>query len=305
MDNLQLLNFWVAQGAGYFEEEGLDVELVVAPTPAQTPQLLLQGQADVAVLMPPLYLGMIAEEHPVKLFANLLTNDPINLVVDKDVAEERELSPTAPLPDRLEALAGLRIGVANQPVTRLRALFASVGMDADEDVEIVVTPGGAQIQALIDGTVDALYTHTPYLEEALVEHEALLLVNQSAGEVPELAGLQIHSLVTTRSYIRQDPKALFAVTRAIYRAQQLIDSDQDEAVQAILDSGIPDLEEPRVERIVEIYAPAVPETPVVRPDGIVRANDLFPAIPSRPDFTQIDVKDYIAPWFARWVVKKP
>jgi ABC-type nitrate/sulfonate/bicarbonate transport system substrate-binding protein len=300
--NLQFLSFWVAIGAGLFVDEGLDVELVFSPTPDQAPQLLLQQQADVAVLMPPMFLGMIADAHPVKLFANLLTHDPINLIVDRDLAQALDLSASAPLAERLEALTDRRIGVAPQAAHRLRVLFASVGMNADQDIEIVVTHGEEQIQALADGTVDALYTHTPYLEEALVEHDAFLLVHQSAGEVPELAGLQIHSLVTTQSYMREAPQVLFAVTRAIQRAQQLVHSDPSDAVRAVLRSGVPGLVTTRVEAVVDVYRPATPRTPVVLADGIIRAAPLFPSRPRVPDFTAIDVEDYIASQFARKAV---
>jgi NitT/TauT family transport system substrate-binding protein len=302
-DNLQFLNFWVASGAGFFEEEGLDVELVTPPMAGQTPQLLLQGQVDVAVLMPPLFLGMIAEEQPVELFANLLTNDPINLVVDPQVAESRQLSATAPLADRLDAIRGLRIGVAENAANRLHVLFESVGMDAGTDVEIVVLHGEDQIPALTGGTVDALYTHTPFVEEALVDHEAFLLVDQSAGEVPELAGLQIHALVTTESYVRTNPASLLRVTRAVYRAQRLIHAHPGAAVQALLASGIPGLVPARIEALVDLYSPAVPPTPIVPPDGVVRAAELFPSRPSVPDFTQIDVHDYVTNKFARKVVR--
>src|SRR5262245_5104777 len=79
-DNIQYLALWVALGAGYFESEGLDVHLVYAERPNQSGELLLGNHADVALLQPPAYLGLIAERRPIVLFANLLANDPINLV---------------------------------------------------------------------------------------------------------------------------------------------------------------------------------------------------------------------------------
>lgn len=296
--NLQFLNFWIAAGAGYFEDAGLDPELVVPPMPGQTPQLLLQGQVDVTVLQASLFLGMIGEEHPVKLFTNLLTNDPINLIVDGDVADDRGLSPTDPLPDRLQAMGGLRVGAAENVVNRLEVLFASVGLDAHEVVDVVDLHGPEQIPALTDGTVDALYTHTPFMEQALVDHGALLLVNQSAGEVPEQAGLAIHAMVSTSGYIEDNPSATFRVTRALYRAQRLLHEDPEAAVQALLDSGVPNLVETRVEALVDIYRPAVPRRPMVPPNGLVRTADLFTGRPVHPDFTQIDVHDHIDNRFA-------
>ena len=80
-ENIQFLSLWVALGAGYLQAEGLDVQLVVAPRRNQSGQFLLQNQADVALLQPPVYLGLIAQQRPIVLFANLLANDPINLIV--------------------------------------------------------------------------------------------------------------------------------------------------------------------------------------------------------------------------------
>lgn len=289
--NLQFLSYWVAAGAGYFEDYGLDVGLVAPPMPGQAPQFLLQGRVDVTVLQAPLYLGMIADRHPVKLFANLLTNDPINLVVDKDVADERNLSSTAPLPDRLNALRGLRIGVAENASARTRVLFESVGMDPDSDVDIVELHGEDQIPAFVSGAVHALHTHTPFLEEALVDHDAFLLVNQSAGEVPELSGLAIHTMVTTDTYLANNRRAVTAIKLALYRAQRLLHADPDEAVQAILNSGVPSQ---RLTAIVNLYRHAVPLPPTMRPDQVIRTADLFVGRPNHPDFTQIDIRDYLA-----------
>ncbi len=85
-NNLQYLSFWVAHGAGFFKAEGLDVEIVVADVPNQSGMILMQGRVDIALLQPPVYLGLMAEQHPFALFANLLANEPISLIVRQDVA---------------------------------------------------------------------------------------------------------------------------------------------------------------------------------------------------------------------------
>src|SRR5690349_5748465 len=102
-NNLQYLSFWVAQGAGLFKAEGLDVEIVVPDAPNQSGMILMQGRVDVSLLQPPVYLGLIAEQHPFALFARLLSNEPINLIVRADVAKRLNLDPNAPLADRLKA----------------------------------------------------------------------------------------------------------------------------------------------------------------------------------------------------------
>ncbi len=297
--SLQFMNFWIALGAGYFQEEGVNIQLVTPPNPMQAGQFLLQGQADVALLPPPLYLNLIGQQQPILLFANLLQNDPINVVVRKDVAQQRNLSPTQPLAQRLEGLRGLKIGVAPNPPTRLNVLLASAGLSPDRDVQIVIMPPEQENQAFGSGQVDALYAHSPYLEKALVEQEGVLLINQSKGEITQLPTREIHSLVTTRQFASSNPQALLAITRAIFRAEKLVHSDKRAAIDALFASGIPGLQRPLVEAIVAIYEPAIPQTPEVSTQGIEGAVSFFPFTQTPPDFSKINLADYVATQFAR------
>jgi NitT/TauT family transport system substrate-binding protein len=300
-DNIQYLTLWVALGAGYLQAEGLDVQLVVADVPSQSGQLLLQHHADVALVQPPVFLGLIAQQLPIVLFANLLANDPINLIVRPDVAMNVRLNPHAPLTDRLKALKDLRVGVANEPPRRLRVLFAQAGLDADRDIRMTIVPGQDQIAAFKDGVVDALYTHTPFLEEALVNLGAVLAVNQSAGEVTALSDGQIHSLAAMREYADAHPDVLLAVTRAIARAQDLVHRDPTAAGQALLKAGVAVPTPKHLSTIVELYRPAVPATPRVSASAVERDATLYPARPTMPDFSKLHAIDFLAPMFAEKV----
>jgi len=299
-DNLQFMTFWVARGAGLFTAEGLDVQIVVPPMPGAAGQFMVMGRADVALLAPPMYLNLVGQRQPILIFASLFQNDPINLVVRQDVAEERGLSADMPLRERLEAMRGLRVGVAAGPPTRLRVLFESVGLDADRDIEMVIVGGDAQNQAFADGEVDALYAHTPYLEKAIVEQGAVMIVNQSAGEGADHTNR--HSLVTTRNYAAANPDVLVAVARAIHRAQQLIHRDLDATAEALRASGVRLLAPEGLETILAIYEPAIPATPAVSVGGVVRELELFPAQQTPPDLSGIDLADYVAPQFAEQAV---
>jgi NitT/TauT family transport system substrate-binding protein len=298
-NNLQFFTLWVALGAGYFQKEGLEPHILAAASPRSTGALLFKGEADVALLPPPMFLGMMAEEKPILLFASLLANEPINLIVRKDVAQARKLAADLPLRERLHAIAGLRIGLAGEVAPRLRALFASVGMNADKEARLVVVAGPGQVQAFAQGKIDALFAHTPYLETALVKHQAILVADNSAGEVPALAGGQIHALATTRQEANAKPELIAAVTRAVARALALIHSDQKATVDAILASGVAGADRPQLEAIVAIYAPAVPQTPAISITGIERDATLYPAHPRAPDFRQTRAADYVAVQFAK------
>ena len=103
--------------------------------------MLKRGEAQVAVLPPTRYLPLIADDFPIVLVANLLANDGINLIVHRSTLEERHISPTQPIKDRLIGLQGLKIGVAHGPPTRLRALYASEGLNADDKLTLVYLKG--------------------------------------------------------------------------------------------------------------------------------------------------------------------
>jgi len=300
-DNLQYLSFWVAVGAGYFRDEGVELEPWIPPAPQATTQAVVEGKAEVAVLSPPMYLELIDRRVPVVLVANLLKNDAINLIVRRTVIESRKLSPSASLVDRLRGLHGLKIGIAPNPPRRLRALFASVGLDADRELQLVILSGPQQNAAFERGEVDALYAHTPYLEKALTDDGAMMWVNQSAGEVPSLATRQIHALVVTRAFAAAQPRVVTAMTRAIYRAQKLVHADRAAAAAAI-ERQFPAMAPRHVEAILALYAPAVPESPVVSADGFAPALALFPANRPAPDLSGVDLASYVAPAFAERVV---
>lgn len=301
-ENLQYLSFWVARAAGFFRDEGLAVELVIPDRPQLTGDLVRKEAADVAVLPPPTYLELIADRVPIVLVANLLRNDPIDLVVRREVMAARGLSRAQPVADRLRGLRGLRVGVAPNPPARLRALFASEGLDADRDVEIVVLHGKEQNAAFAAGRVDALYAHTPYLETALVEQGAELLVDQSGGEIAALATRQIHALAVTRRLAEASPGTVTALTRAIDRAERLVHADRAAAEAALLreQRGVSARTLPT---ILALYEPAIPETPDVSADGLTPALALFPASRKPPSLAGIDLAEYVAPRFAADVVK--
>jgi ABC-type nitrate/sulfonate/bicarbonate transport system substrate-binding protein len=297
--NLQHMAFWVARGAGLFEREGLDVTLAIPSSPGGVYQLVLADDAQAAVLPPPVYLDLIAQHAPIQLVANLLRNEPANLAVRRSVLESRKISPQTPLAERLRGLRGVKIGVAPGPVGRLRTLLAGV-----DGIEIAGVPGPEQNAAFADGRVDALFAHTPYLERALIEQDAVLLVNTSSGEVPQLASRQIHALCVRTEWAKTHASEVAALVRALTAAEQMIHHDRSGTVDALV-RAVPGRSRALIERIVDIYEPAIPQTPTVSVDGIRGALALFPSSRTAPDLSGVDLANYVANGFGERAWKLP
>src|SRR5437773_191661 len=91
-DNLQYLSFWIALGAGFFLDEGVRVAVRPSDTPHEAEELFRSSSAPIAVLPPPLYLKLIGQRVPIVIVANLLQNDPINLVLKREVADRLKVT---------------------------------------------------------------------------------------------------------------------------------------------------------------------------------------------------------------------
>ena len=297
-DNLQYVSFWVAVGEGLFAKHGVEVRL--EPGSAGTPSStrLERGEIDAAVLPPPRYLELVANKAPIVVVANLLANDGIALVVQGELARSRGITRELSLVQRLRKLHGLRVGVAAGPPTRLRTLFASQGLDADNEITLVTLKGDPQNVEFGAGRVDALYVHSPYLERALLDQGGVMIVDQQSGEVAELADRQIHALVVSRRLIEQRPVLVGNMVAAIADAEALIHRDRARAIQAVLHQ-FPDMDRVHVAKLVEVYEPAVPKTPFVSVDGFRKALRLFPAQHAAPDLTGVDLSAYVDNRFAQ------
>jgi len=290
-DNLQYMTFWVAKAGGFFQKRGIDLEMVVTPQPAKA-ESMFATDGDAAVLPPPMFLRMVAAKKPVVVVATLLRNDPINLVVRKEVMQERKLSPDMPIAERMKGIKGMKIGVAPHPPARLRALLATQGM-TDNDIEMVVILGKEQNTAFHDKKVDALYAHTPYLEKAIVADEGVVLINQSGGEVKELSHRLIHGFVFRKSVYDGRNHIALAAVQALADAQKLIHSNKPETVAALA-KEYPGRSTKELEVIVDLYQKAIPETPDVHVEDIAPALELFPEGVPKPELAGIDLAPFVA-----------
>ena len=89
------------------------------------------------------------------------------------------------------------------------------------------------------------------------------------------------------------------MTRAIARAQQMIHHDTAATVAALRQAGIESPSTGHLETIVNLYRPAIPQTPRVSATLVERNSRLYPARPTMPDFTKVKAADFVNTSFAR------
>jgi putative hydroxymethylpyrimidine transport system substrate-binding protein len=134
-----------AHTKGFFEAEGLEVELIEPADPAMPPKLVAAGQGDIAISYQPTLHAQIDEGLPLKWIGTLVETPLNSLIVLKD----------GPI-KTLEDLKGKKIGfsVSGFEDAMLGQMLKSVGLTA-EDVELI-NVNFALSPALMSGQVDAV-----------------------------------------------------------------------------------------------------------------------------------------------------
>ncbi len=134
-----------AQTMGFFEAEGLEVEIVEPADPAMPPKLVAAGQGDIAVSYQPTLHAQIEEELPLKWIGTLVETPLNSLIVLKD----------GPIQE-LKDLKGKSVGfsVSGFEDAMLGQMLRSAGLTMD-DVELV-NVNFALSGSLLAGQVDAV-----------------------------------------------------------------------------------------------------------------------------------------------------
>lgn len=135
----------IAKTEGFFEAEGLDVELVEPADPAMPPKLVAAGKGDIAISYQPTLHAQIEEGLPLKWIGTLVATPLNSLIVLED----------GPI-NKLADLKGKKVGfsVSGFEDAMLGQMLKSEGLSF-EDVELI-NVNFALSPALLSGQVDAV-----------------------------------------------------------------------------------------------------------------------------------------------------
>ena len=197
----------MAQGMGFFEEEGLEVEIIPFKGSATLlPQIVSKritvGYPNPDILIISRQPGK--DEMPLKFFYNMTRESAWEIAVPAD-------SPIRSIAD----LKGKKLGVGaltwgNIPITR--AMLKDVGVDPDKEIELVpVGVGAPAFRALTTGQVDALNLFD--VQHAMLEESGTAIRRLELP--PKYANLFSNGFIAHEDTIRDDAETLGAFGRAV------------------------------------------------------------------------------------------
>ncbi|MBQ7278682.1 MAG: ABC transporter substrate-binding protein [Clostridia bacterium] len=222
---------YVAQNLGYFEDEGLTVNITTSGGSDKAMTALLSGDADICLAGPETAVYVYnegRENHPV-VVGQLTKRDGSFLVSRK---AEPDFS--------WESLKGKTIiggRTGGMPLMTLCYVLRQHGLTPGEDVEVIDSIQFNMMgPAFEGGTGEYVTLFEPTATELQNAGKGYIVANVglASGEVPYTAYL------VTPEKLQQDSDTIAAFLRAIYRAQQWCITATDEEIAAAMQPSFPD-----------------------------------------------------------------
>jgi NitT/TauT family transport system substrate-binding protein len=259
---------YAAISLGYFEDEGLEIELVNGGGADKSMTALLTGQADIGLMGPEaaIYVFNEGREDSAMVVGQLTKRDG-SFLMGREPSDNFQWSELK----GKTVIGGRKGGV---PEMTLEYVLRKNGMEPGIDVEVDTSiqfnlMGGA----FEGGTGDyvTLFEPTASLFEQEGKGYILSAVGQESGEVPYTA------FMATKSYIKGNPVIIKSFLKAICKGQQWVQKASDkELAEAIVDF-FPDTSVETLMLVAKSYRDidAWMDTPVMKEEAFNRLQEII------------------------------
>jgi len=257
---------YIAEGAGFFKDEGLDVETVQVPSGTQQLAAILGGSADAAPTNLEQVIRSYARGSDMVAMSRIYDIFPYVLVLSNKAIAKSGIKDGMPIDEKVKRLKGLKIGitsVGSGTDSFIRSLLLARGMSPDK--EITVQPMGSadgMLTALQKGLIDGFSFIPPYSEIPAQQGYGKVVIDPITGEVPELKDVPYMVVATSRRHLQSAPKTMLAITRAYTRAIKLLQDDPDRARQLVR-KYLRAADDKTFNAVFQKYIAALPANPVI------------------------------------------
>lgn len=274
---------YVAVSQGFFEAEGLELDIVTGGGSDASMTALLAGEADFALMGPETGVYVINEgkkDHP--MIIGQLTKRDGSYLLGREKAESFSWEML-----RGKSVIGGRVG--GMPYMTLMYVLDANGLTPGEDVEVINNiqfnlMGGA----FEGGTGDFVTLFEPTATQFQNNGSGYILtsIGLESGEVPYTA------FMTRPETIANDPGLVEAFVRAICRAQKWVASATDNQIAIAMQPFFADTDIPTLEIVAKSYreSDSWMSTPVMTEEAFQRLLDIMDfngELKARVDFEEL------------------
>jgi NitT/TauT family transport system substrate-binding protein len=235
---------YVALEKGFFKEEGLDVELTTTWGGDKTMTTLLSGGADIALVgsETSIYVYSQGTNDPVINFAQLTQTDGTFLVSRHKIENFTW--------DQLKGSTFLGQRKGGMPQMVGEFVLKKHGIDPHKDLNLIQNVDFANIaNAFASGTGDFVQLFEP--TASIFEKEGKGYIIASFGT--ESGHVPYTTYMAKQSFIHKNKDAIEKFTRAIYKAQQWVESHSAAEVAKVIQPYFKDTDLSIIEKVVDRY----------------------------------------------------
>lgn len=215
----------LAYAAGYYADEGLDVEMTYNNSNPDNIQALLQDKADLVSAGATAVLNYIDQGSDIVIIGGQMSEGASLYALPDRASEFTELNE--------ETLAGKRVGVTrlNTGDIAFRKMLQDRGVDVSKIEFVELDSQATVVEAVKKGEVDLGIAFLTYRQSA--EAQGLVPVSYLDGE-DEWPGFICCRMFTTREKLEANRDAYIAALKANIRAYELMQTNEDETIKYAL-----------------------------------------------------------------------
>ncbi len=251
---------YVAIANGYFEEEGLELEITTGQGADKVMTAILAGQSDIGLCGPEaaIYVYNEGKEDYAQVFAQLTQKDG-SLLVSKEPFENfkwEDVKGKTVIPGRKGGVPYMTF----EYVLKQNGINPETDVNLDDSIKFDLMAG-----AFTGGEAEfvTLFEPTASMTEDAGKGYVVASVGEAAGEVPYTA------YCAKKSYIEENSEIIEGFTRAIYRGEQFVEQHSANEIAEIIQYFFPDTTVDSLTKSVQTYKDidAWKENPILKEEA--------------------------------------
>jgi NitT/TauT family transport system substrate-binding protein len=268
-DGLHYSAIHIANAAGFFKEEGLELEIVDVNSGPRQAAALMGGSALFAPLGMIHEIKIITEGGSLVAASNLFAKLDIHVVISKDAMAKTGIKDDMPTDEKVKRMKGLRLGITSPGSTtdtNIRTIFKSRGLDPDQMVQLQPVGGGSNMLAAFEkGLLDGFVWSAPQPQVAVNRDHATIIIDPFRGDLPEQEGVPYLVMAINRDMEKKNADVLHKTMRALTKGMLFAHKNPDQALNYV-QAHFPEFDKDVLKSVWKSYLKGIPQTPVISQD---------------------------------------
>lgn len=268
---LYFIVHFVAEGAGFFKKEGLELDTVDVTTGPRQVAAVMGGSVDIAPLGLQLVIQATSRGGSIIALSTGYSILPMSLVLSNDAIKRVGITLDMTTDEKIKRIKGLKIGITGPGSgtdDMARTLTGTRGLDPDKDITIQpLGNGDSMLAALEKGLTDGFVFTSPIPETAVARGLGQIIVEPLNGDVPEANGVPYIIMAANPATIQEKRPLLVKAVRAWTNAMKFTHENKEEA-RRVVRNYFKQMDEAVFNVAFDKYVKGVPSHPLIPEENV-------------------------------------